>query len=81
MNSLDKIIELRNQICQIQNDHFMHSTLFSVKWWVLIFISILFIFIWLKLVDKVRLQEITLFGFVIATLTLILDNSGTEMVL
>lgn len=81
MDSLAKVIELRKQIYQIQYDHFMHSTLFSVKWWILIFVTILIIFIWWKLVDKVRLHEIILFGFVITILTFISDSVGTDMVL
>lgn len=81
MLHIDKIIELRKQIFKIQYDLFMHHTLFSFKWWVMLCFVILLWFLWWKLVDKKRLQEIVLTGFIAGFLTFIFDAFGLEMVL
>jgi uncharacterized membrane protein YoaT (DUF817 family) len=81
MQLLDKIIELRKQIFEIQYDLYMHHTLFSFKWWVMLFVAILLWFAWWKLVDKKRFHEIALTGFVTALVTIIFDAIGLEMTL
>jgi hypothetical protein len=81
MQLIDKIIELRKQIYEIQYDLYMHHTLFSFKWWVMLLTALLLWFIWWKLVDKKRFHEIALTGFVAAIITTILDTTGLEMVL
>lgn len=80
-NLMDKIIELRKQISQINKDLFMHHILFTFKWWIVLFVIILLVLIWWKLVDKKRFHEIALVGFVTALITLITDNIGIEKVL
>jgi hypothetical protein len=80
-NLMDKILEFRKQMKQINYDLYMHHILFSFKWWVILFIVILLLFIWWKLVDKKRFPEIALTGFVTAIITAISDNIGLEMVL
>lgn len=77
----EKIIELRKQIYQLQYEHYMKVTLFSVKWWILLITAIIIITIWWKLVDKKRFHEITLVGFVTVVLSIILDSFGLDMVL
>jgi hypothetical protein len=59
----------------------MHKNLFSFKWWVLLLIAIMFCFVWWKLVDKKRFSEIFLVGFVAATLTFVINDTGLEMTL
>lgn len=81
MQHLDRIIELRRQIYQIQYDLYMHHTLFSLKWWATLLAVILIWYIWWKLVDKKRFHEIALTGFVTAFITIIIDAFGLEMVL
>jgi hypothetical protein len=81
MEYLEKTIELRKQIFQLNYNHYMNVTLFSAKWWILIFATILIITIWLKLVDKKRLLEISLVGFVTGVLVAIADDFGLEMTL
>jgi hypothetical protein len=78
---MDKIIELRKQIYNIQYELFMDHILFSLKWWILLFVAILVCFIWWKLVDKKRFNEIALVGFVAALITVISDAIGLEKAL
>ena len=81
MDYLEKTIEFRKQIFKLQYNHYMHDTLFSLKWWIILFATILTIFILWKLVDKKRFHEIALVGFVTGLLTMIADSFGLEFVL
>lgn len=81
MDYLEKVIELRKQIYQLQYEHYINVTLFSIKWWILFVTAIITITIWWKLVDKNRFHEIALVGFVTMVLTIFSDSFGLDMVL
>lgn len=79
MDSLNKTIELQKQIYELDYKHYIHVTLFSLKWWILLLLLILIIIIFCKLIDKKRLMEIALVGFVTGVLVFIVNSLGAEM--
>jgi len=81
MSPIEKIVELRKQIFQIQYDHWTKDTLFSLKWWIMLLTVIIVWFVWWKLLDKKRFNEIGLAGFITAVLTFFLNTAGVEMTL
>ena len=81
VEAIDKIVELRKQIYQIQFDQWTKETLFSVEWWIILATAIAFWVIWWILLDKKRFNEIALAGFVAAVMNFILNTTGVEMTL
>jgi len=81
MDAINKIIELRKQIFTIQYNQFMNNTLFSLKWWIVLIIAIIYWVIWWKLVDKKKFKEIALVGLVTGIITFFLNTGGIEMTL
>lgn len=57
-------------------DNWIHNFVFSLKWWILLSLTIVPWFIWWKIVDKSRLTEISLYGFFIISVSTILDVIG-----
>lgn len=78
MEPVDKIVELRRQITQISNEHWINDTLFTSKWWILVLSVLLVWFIWWKLLDKKRFNEIGLAGFITAVINFMLNSFGIE---
>ncbi|MCB2296064.1 hypothetical protein LGK95_21680 [Clostridium algoriphilum] len=76
MDAINKIIELRKQIFTIQYNQWMNNTLFSLKWWIILIIAIIYWVIWWKLVDKKRFKEIALVGLVTGIITFFLNTGG-----
>ena len=81
MSPIDRIVELRRQIFQIQYDQWINVTLFSLKWWIMLLTVIIVWFVWWKILDKKRFNEIALAGFITAVLTFFLNTTGIEMTL
>lgn len=57
-------------------DYWIHNFVFSLKWWVLLALTIVPWFLWWKIVDKSRITEIFLFGFIIISFSTFLDVMG-----
>lgn len=53
--------------------------LFHWRWWFLVLVFILSAWVWWRLVDKARLDEIVLCGAFIVFVTLVLDELGEEL--
>ena len=81
MEQIDKIIELRKQTSNIQNDLWLNESLFSFPWWVSIILAIASVILFWKLVDKNRFSEITLVGFVSAVVTTLFNDIGVDLTL
>ncbi len=57
------------------------NDVFRFRWWLLLFVFILSVFIWWKLVDKARLNELILFAAIVTVIILALDELGEELTL
>lgn len=82
MCNLSKIpthIEIQQQISksnEMMVDYWIHYVVFSLKWWILLALTIIPWFLWWKFVDKSRITEISLYGFFIISVSTILDVIG-----
>jgi MFS superfamily sulfate permease-like transporter len=78
MEPVDKIVELRRQITQISHEHWINDTQFTLKWWLMVLAVVVIWFVWWKLLDKKRFNEIGLIGFITAVLNFVLNSFGIE---
>ncbi len=79
MSSNELFHQLQLQIWDITWNRYLTEELFSSRWWgALIFLAVLYV-IWLKLLDKSRAFEITLFGSFVAVQAVIVDIAGFSM--
>ena len=79
MHKISTHNEIQQQIHKLNEmtrDYWIHNFVFSFKWWILLFLTIVPWFIWWKIVDKSRLTEISLYGFFIISVSTILDVIG-----
>lgn len=78
MLSASEIVALQRQITAFRFEQWRHESLFSLQWWFLVSLLTIPWPIWLKLVDRKRILEISLFGVVTIGLITILDAVGME---
>lgn len=81
MDVFKEIIKLQKQLTDLEHQYWMDHVLFTFNWWLLLGIFIAPWLIWWKLVDKNRIREILLYGFVIMVLSSILDDLGIASLL
>jgi len=74
----DRYLEAKKEMTTLRIEHWYKYEFLSLQWFGIIFISIIFITVWWRLLDKKRLIEMLLFGFFIATSAAIMDGVGTE---
>lgn len=75
----EQIQEMQKQAIELQIYSWTHNEVFSFQWWLLMALLIVPWFIWWKLVDKKRLLEILLFGFLVITVATTLDEFGCQL--
>ncbi|WP_332632561.1 CBO0543 family protein [Halalkalibacter flavus] len=79
--SWDELIKLRQKTRDILIEYWLTETIFSFNWWFLLTSTIVFIIIWLIILDKKRIIEIAFFGLLVGSTTFILDTIGITLVL
>ncbi|MCQ6277378.1 hypothetical protein JMM81_21150 [Bacillus sp. V3B] len=72
-NEIQKQINKSNEMTV---DYWIHNFAFSLKWSILLALTIVPWFLWWKIVDKSRITEIFLYGFIIISFSTILDVIG-----
>jgi hypothetical protein len=77
--SWNDVVKLQEQLKDAANDYWMHHTLFTWQWWVLLILTFLPWIIWWKIVNKQRIGEYLYFGVLIAIMTTTLDSIGSSM--
>ena len=81
MTTADRIHQLRVELWNLSYNQWKTETLFSIKWWSLIALIVIFYAIWLVIVEKRRLSQILLFGSLIAVGRIVMDIIGTDVAL
>ncbi|MFE8700741.1 CBO0543 family protein [Cytobacillus sp. FJAT-54145] len=79
--SWDEIIEVKVKLKNLLIDYWITETVFTFNWWFLLITSIVFFIVWIKVLDKKRIIEISSFGLLVGTLTFLLDMIGDSLVL
>ncbi len=74
-------IDVQKQLTAARFDEWMRNEVFRLRWWFLLVLFIVSIFIWWKVVDKSRLKEIILYAALIILFTLVMDELGEELTL
>ncbi len=74
-------IELQKTLTAMRIEEWLAQDVFQLKWWFLVLVFVVSIYSWWKLVDKARLQEISLYMAITIIFTLGLDECGEELAL
>lgn len=69
------------QLTSARFDDWFKNDLFHFRWWMLLAVFLLSVFIWWKLVDKAKLNELVLFSALVSLMVLVLDELGEELAL
>ncbi len=77
--SFYQVQDAQNISIQLQIQHWLHYELFTPQFWLLISMLILPWFLWWKLVDKKRFLEIIIYGLLVSTLVILLDEVGCQL--
>lgn len=80
-DSNSELLQLRIRIRDLNIDHWLHHDLFSFNWWLIFAVSLLYMIVWWKLVDRTRLVEIVLYGAMIALASIVMDICGVSLIL
>ncbi|MDT8900102.1 CBO0543 family protein [Anaeroselena agilis] len=79
MLSSPELVELQRQLTALRFEQWRHESLFSLQWWFLLFLLIAPWLIWVKLVERRRVLEISLFGALTIGLITLMDAMGMEL--
>jgi len=76
--SSEYVRDLENILAYYRYVHWVKYEFLSLPWIMLTLLTIVMITIWLKLVDREKIKEILLYGFMIAITAVTLDELGYE---
>ena len=76
--TFEDVQNVRRQLLEVSRQYWTSHTVFTWQWWLLIALSLLPWFIWWKFVDKKRVIELSLYGAMIAMISVLLDTIGTN---
>ena len=74
----EEIVRLQSEADQNLRIYWANETVFTLKWWLLVALSMLPPIIWWKLVDRKRLFEIMTYGLLVAVISGLFDAIGVE---
>lgn len=77
--NFDDILKVHSELVKMENDYWSTDVLFSIQWWVLLVILIVPWLLWVRYVDRKRIQQILLFGVLLIVLVGILDELGVNL--
>ena len=81
LSQIPRSEEIQKQLTAIHIDSWLKQEVFIFRWWLLIGLIILYIFIWWKLLDKPRLNEILLYVVLATIIMLGIVEYGEELIL
>lgn len=77
--SFEEIKEVDRKLSEMRMRYYERHDLFSFQWWLLLLLLIVPWMIWWRIVDRTRVKEILLYGAVLSTLVVLLDDIGGEL--
>jgi len=75
---MTKLIQTQRDLSTIRYQHWHEYELYTLNWWLLIFLALLPWIVWWRLVDKRQIKEYLLVGLLTALMSLIMDYIGGE---
>ncbi|MGF7030679.1 hypothetical protein J2T17_001584 [Paenibacillus mucilaginosus] len=76
--SYEDVQKARSLLAEVSEAHWLQDDLHKPSWWLLLALTILPYVIWWKMVDRRRIQEIVLYGLLIALICMTFDSIGTD---
>ncbi|WP_285843923.1 CBO0543 family protein [Metabacillus halosaccharovorans] len=76
--SLEQLLKEEKLFYQTLHSYWQEHNYLTMKWWVLVTLSILSPFVWFIFVDKKRITEITAFGMFFGIIAIFLDSIGSN---
>ncbi|OLO37126.1 hypothetical protein BTR23_14450 [Alkalihalophilus pseudofirmus] len=77
----DDVLKLRLKLKEANFEYWLNENLFTFSWWFLLITMFLFFISWWLLLEKSRMMEMLLYGFLVATIVILLDVIGVSFVL
>ena len=76
-----RAIEVQWHLICIRFDEWMRVDVFRIRWWFLLIMFLVAVFVWWKTIDKTRFSEIVLYAAIVSIFALVLDELGEELAL
>lgn len=77
ISEIKTLIELNRKINELRYHYWFTEVIFTLNWWVLLFLTVIPWLIWWKIADKKRLVEVLLYGILISLISVLLDEIGS----
>jgi len=79
--SSPEVVELQKRLTDMRIQEWLTEDIFHGKWWFLLGLFVVSVYLWWRVADKRRLEEICLYGAIVTIITLGLDEYGDELTL
>ncbi|MDN4494709.1 CBO0543 family protein [Ureibacillus aquaedulcis] len=79
--SWQEVVQISQQYRNARVEYWLSETLFNFSWWILLVTTLGLFVIWVILLDKKRVFEILSYGFLVTTISSILDIIGIYLML
>ncbi|KGR79897.1 CBO0543 family protein [Ureibacillus sinduriensis] len=74
--SWQEVAKLSEQYSSTRLEYWLNETLFTISWWVLLATTLGLCIVWVIILDKKRIFEILSYGFMVSSISTILDALG-----
>lgn len=78
--TFNEIVDMKEKLKDAVIEYWLQNTLFRWEWWVLLFLTIIPWLVMWRVLDKKRSYEILTYGFLVAIITIFVDDMGTYLV-
>ena len=79
VTNLHDEVEIQWQLACVRFGEWMREDVFHFRWWILLLLFFVCVYIWWRTVDKSRLNEMILYSALIIIIILSLDELGEEL--
>ncbi len=76
--SLERLLEEEKLFYKTLQSYWYEHNYLTIRWWILVLLSVLSPIVWFKMVDKKRIIEITTFGMFYGIIAIFLDSIGSN---
>jgi hypothetical protein len=81
VSEIPKDVEIQRQLTSIHIEEWMKDDVFSLRWWLLIGLILLFLLAWWKAADKPLFRDVCMFTVLTTIITMGINEYGEELTL
>jgi hypothetical protein len=81
VSDIPKDVEIQRHLTSIHVEEWMRDDVFHLKWWLLIGLILIFLFVWWKVVDKSKLRDTCVFLALVIIIAMGIHEYGEELTL